>query len=111
MALFCDKHKFTVMKGKKYGGRQAGTPNKMTGRVREMIMQLFEDNWDTLQDDVVNLKPVERTRFFAALIPFVCARPVEKQEEGEGVQTSDDIVNKLLEQHKKNSSKVSNALN
>jgi hypothetical protein len=30
------------MKGKKTGGRQAGTPNKLTGAVKEMILTALE---------------------------------------------------------------------
>jgi hypothetical protein len=31
-----------MAKGKKTGGRQAGTPNKFTGELREMILQALD---------------------------------------------------------------------
>jgi hypothetical protein len=73
------------MKGKKTGGRQAGTPNKLTATVKEVFTTVFTE----LQtDSEVNLKewgknnPTEFYKLCSKLIPAA----VEMKAEIEGVE-------------------------
>ena len=73
------------MKGEKTGGRQAGTPNKLTATVKEVFTTVFTE----LQtDSEVNLKewgknnPTEFYKLCSKLIPAA----VEMKAEIEGVE-------------------------
>lgn len=50
------------MQGKKTGGRVAGTPNKMTKSIREILTKVIEDYYksDQFDLDLAKLKPAER---------------------------------------------------
>ena len=57
--------------GKKYGGREKGTPNKITSEIREKFMLLVESNIDRLQEDLNALEPIDRIRMIIGLSKFV----------------------------------------
>ena len=44
----------------KKGGRIAGTPNKITAEMRVQFHNLLECNFETIQNDIEVLKPLER---------------------------------------------------
>lgn len=44
------------MKGKKTGGRVAGTPNKVTRTVREWISTFVESNLSQIEQDLKNTR-------------------------------------------------------
>lgn len=57
--------------GKKYGGRQKGTPNRTTTEIRQMYQYLIESNLDLLENDIKELQPKERLRIIIELSKFV----------------------------------------
>lgn len=57
--------------GKKFGGRQAGTPNTTTKELREKFTLLLENNFDKLQSDIDMLEPKDRTKTLLELAKFV----------------------------------------
>ena len=73
------------MKGEKTGGRQAGTPNKLTATVKEVFTTVFTEHQE---DSEVNLKewgknnPTEFYKLCSKLIPAA----VEMKAEIEGVE-------------------------
>ena len=73
------------MKGEKTGGRQAGTPNKLTKTVKEVFTTVFTN---LQEDSEVNLmewgkkNPTEFYKLCAKLIPAA----VEMKAEVEGVE-------------------------
>ena len=73
------------MKGEKTGGRQAGTPNKLTATVKEVFTTVFTE---LQEDSEVNLKewgknnPTEFYKLCSKLIPAA----VEMKAEIEGVE-------------------------
>lgn len=44
----------------KKGGRTAGTPNRVTAETRTQFQNLLECNFQTIQQDLDSLKPMER---------------------------------------------------
>ena len=48
--------------GKKFGGREAGTPNILTNEIREKFTFLVQSNIDKLQNDLDLLEPKERLK-------------------------------------------------
>jgi len=55
----------------KYGGRQRGTPNKITKEVKEKFEHLLNSNLDTLQIDLDQLSPRWRVHYILELGKFV----------------------------------------
>ena len=60
--MFATDDKFSKhMKGLKTGGRQKGTPNKITAENREFLSNLFSENYELIQQDFLwkNTAPSE----------------------------------------------------
>jgi len=57
--------------GKKYGGREKGTPNKITSEIREKFTLLVVNNIERLQDDINTLEPKDRIKMIIELSKFV----------------------------------------
>lgn len=51
-------------------GRKPGTPNQVTGDLRQRIQKLLEGNFDKLEADIMGLEPKERINAFAKLLEF-----------------------------------------
>lgn len=56
--------------GKKFGGRQKGTPNKKTKDIREKIKSLIDSNIDRAQADLELLEPKDRLAFIEKLFKY-----------------------------------------
>ena len=57
--------------GRKFGGREIGTPNKITSEIRERYSLLVGNNMDRLQDDLDSLEPKERVECILKIARFV----------------------------------------
>ncbi|MDA9069190.1 hypothetical protein N8258_01275 [Algibacter sp.] len=57
--------------GKKYGGRNKGTPNKLTTDIRQKFSLLVDKNLDRLQDDLDTLEPRDRLKIIIELSKFI----------------------------------------
>lgn len=55
----------------KTGGRKAGTPNKVTGTVKEWIASIIDGNRQQFEDDLGELEPGERVRVISNLLQYV----------------------------------------
>jgi len=58
------------MKGLKTGGREQGTPNKLTSNLRERISEFLNDNWEQVEKDFKVLEPEKRIVMFEKLLQF-----------------------------------------
>jgi hypothetical protein len=56
--------------GKKYGGRQKGTPNRMTKELRSVLKDLLYDEIEKLRERFDTLKPKERIELLIKLMPY-----------------------------------------
>lgn len=52
----------------KTGGRKAGTPNKVTGTVKEWIASIIDGNREQFENDLEKLEPGERVRVISNLL-------------------------------------------
>jgi hypothetical protein len=55
----------------KTGGRKAGTPNKITGTVKEWIQKVIDGKRQQFEDDLDDLEPGERVRVISNLLQYV----------------------------------------
>lgn len=53
------------------GGRTAGTPNKVTGTVKEWIASLIHKNREQMELDLAQLEPKDRLLIFERLMQYV----------------------------------------
>ena len=56
--------------GKKYGGRQNGTPNRMTKELRSILKDILYEEIEALQERLDALKPKERLELIIKLMPY-----------------------------------------
>jgi hypothetical protein len=57
--------------GKKYGGRQKGTPNKLTKEIRIVLKDLIYKELDEIKERLDSLEPKQRIEIVIKLIPYV----------------------------------------
>jgi hypothetical protein len=56
--------------GKKYGGREKGTPNRMTKELRSILKDVLFEEIEALQDRLDALNPKERVELLIKLMPY-----------------------------------------
>lgn len=52
-------------------GRPKGAKNKASGQMRDLIQQLFDDNFDKIQEDLEGLEAKDRLKFMTDLMPYL----------------------------------------
>ena len=57
--------------GTKYGGRQKGTPNKLTKEIRTVLKDLIYEELDEIKEYLDSLEPKQRIEIVIKLIPYV----------------------------------------
>ena len=56
--------------GNKYGGRQKGTPNRITKELRSLLKDVMYDEIGALQERLDTLNPKERVELLIKLMPY-----------------------------------------
>ena len=57
--------------GKKYGGRQKGTPNKMTKELRVLLKDIIYQELEEVQERFSLLEPKQRIELIIKLTPYI----------------------------------------
>lgn len=71
--------------GKKYGGREAGTPNRLTKELRAALKNILHQEIELLPDHFNKLEPKDRLELLVKLLPFALPKvQPESYEIGEG---------------------------
>lgn len=52
-------------------GKPKGAKNKVNGQMRDLIQQLFDDNFEKIQQDLEELEPKDRLKFLSDLLPYL----------------------------------------
>ena len=60
--------------GLKYGGRQKGTPNRLTKELRTILKEALHKELETIGNQLEQLEPKERLEVLIKLMPFVFPR-------------------------------------
>jgi dsRNA-specific ribonuclease len=68
--------------GKKFGGREAGTPNRTTIEIKTAFQNLLDSNIDQMDEDLKALQPKERLNVLLKLADFVLPKIQSVQPEG-----------------------------
>ena len=56
--------------GNKYGGRQKGTPNRITKELRSLLKDVMYDEIGALQERLDTLNPKERVELLIKIMPY-----------------------------------------
>lgn len=59
-----------MAKGSKTGGREAGTPNRLTKELRTTLKNILFEEFENLPSQLDKLKPKERIELMIKLLPF-----------------------------------------
>lgn len=66
------------------GGRQKGTPNKMTKEVRGMIQKFVELKWGDFIDAYDHIeKPADKCYIMTSLLPFIAPKMASVEYKGD----------------------------
>lgn len=86
-----------MAKGKKTGGRVAGTPNKTSKVTREIINNLTSEMYRQVLEDIASLEPNERVKVWIKLCEFCISKPqtVSLDMTVEGKRTIEDKLAEL----------------
>lgn len=57
--------------GKKYGGRQKGTPNRMTKELRTLLKDILYNEMERVGGYLEELEPKEKLEIVIKLMPYV----------------------------------------
>lgn len=63
-----------MIKKEKTGGREKGTPNKLTAKAKELIQQIINEEAEELSTVLMLATPKQRLDFFIQLLPYTCAK-------------------------------------
>ena len=83
--------------GKKFGGRQVGSQNKITKELRERIKDFLEANFDIVQADFQQLDPDKRAYVFEKYLKFVLPALQASSIDLNISKLSDEELNQLLQ--------------
>jgi hypothetical protein len=71
--------------GKKYGGREAGTPNRLTKELRSVLKNILHQEIELLPEHFNKLEPKDRLELLVKLLPFALPKvEPESYKIGEG---------------------------
>lgn len=66
------------MANKNFGGRPAGSQNKVTKEMRDSLKLIFDNELSLLKDNLETLEPKDRISFLVSILPYMlCKIPTE----------------------------------
>jgi|TARA_B110001469_G_C9397237_1_gene204461 hypothetical protein len=68
------KNRMANTTGLKYGGRQKGTPNRLTKELRTILKEALHKELESIGELLEQLEPKERLEVLIKLMPFVFPR-------------------------------------
>lgn len=71
----------TINKRIKTGGREIGTPNKVTKCLRESIQIILDENTDQIRNDIKELNPKDRIEILLKFAEFIIPKMQRNQIE------------------------------
>lgn len=71
-----------MAKGAKTGGREKGTPNRLTKELRRLLKDLLHQELENLPDHLNSLETKERLEIVVKLLPYVIPRMEPANSQG-----------------------------
>lgn len=63
--------------GKKFGGRQKGTPNKLNSKIKDKLSAIISDAISTL--DIEDMTKAERLKLIQLGLPYIITKPQQEE--------------------------------
>jgi hypothetical protein len=63
--------------GKKFGGRQKGTPNKLNSKIKDKLSDIISDAINTL--DIEDMTKAERLKLIQLGLPYIITKPQQEE--------------------------------
>lgn len=63
------------------GGRAKGTPNKISGTVKEWLQAVIDNNREQFEDDLQSLEPGERIRVISNLFQYIVPKASNESDD------------------------------
>ena len=80
--------------GKKFGGRQKGTPNKLNSKIKDKLSSIISDAISTL--DIEDMTKAERLKLIQLGMPYIITKP-QQEEIQEQHNITVEIIDKLTD--------------
>lgn len=78
------------------GGRAAGTPNKVSGTLREWLTSLIDKNRAQIEKDLQDLEPKERLQMMEKLMQYVIPKQAAQQVKLDFDNMTDEQLEQLV---------------
>lgn len=78
------------------GGRAAGTPNKVSGTLKEWLTSLIDKNRDQIEKDLQDLEPKERLQMMEKLMQYVIPKQAAQQVKLDFDNMTDEQLEQLV---------------
>ena len=91
--------------GKKFGGRQKGTPNKLNSKIKDKLSAIISDAISTL--DLEDMTKAERLKLIQLGLPYIITKP-QQEEIQEQQNFTIEIIDRLSDYSDK---QLDNAIN
>jgi len=63
--------------GKKFGGRQKGTPNKLNSKIKDKLSAIISDAISSL--NIVDMTKAERLKLIQLGLPYIITKPQQEE--------------------------------
>ncbi len=83
---------------KKTGGRQKGTPNKVTKDLRGWVSDLIDSNREQIEKDLQELEPKERIQVFEKFLQYTLPKKQSVKTEIDFNTMTDEQLNDIINQ-------------
>ena len=79
--------------GKKYGGRQKGTPNKLNNEIKDKLSNIINEAIDSI--DLENMSKAEILKLIQLGLPYVMTKPQQEEAPQEEQKFTIEIIDRL----------------
>lgn len=80
------------------GGRQKGTPNKVTASVKDWVAQVIDKNRRQMEKDIKTLEPKDRLQMLEKLMQYVVPKQQAVSANVDFSKLSDEQLNNLVDE-------------
>ena len=79
--------------GIKYGGRQKGTPNKLTSEIKDKLSTIINEAIDSI--DLDSMSKAEKLKLIQLGLPYVMTKPQQEEPQQEEQKFQIEIIDRL----------------